>query len=298
MDSIQNITSKNITPSSVIHPQISTILNSIFHNKSNNINITYNITSTILNSIFGNKIKNLTINLPTRTNLLLFNNTKIQSTNFEKSSIIKVNNNTNINNITYYNETDLSDNLLESNINKTINKKDTTIYNSIIENTFINNSYDLHNQSNIISQVNNTSHNILKLIIGIIFPIIFILFLICLIYCCIKRRKKLSMNNNDLNKIKLKTSGSKVSYKKIQNTSNLNIINPNNMSMSEIKVQNIKNVNLMSRSSGSSSSSRRKRDKNTNTKHNNMMGVEGQKKVQNEIKEQIKQIVINDNINN
>ena len=106
------------------------------------------------------------------------------------------------------------------------------------------------------------------------------------------------MNNNDLNKIKLKTSGSKVSYKKIQNTSNLNIINPNNMSMSEIKVQNIKNVNLMSRSSGSSSSSRRKRDKNTNSRHNNMMGVEGQKKVQNEIKEQIKQIVINDNINN
>ena len=81
-------------------------------------------------------------------------------------------------------------------------------------------------------------------------------------------------------------------------------MNPNNMSMSEIKVQNLKDEihDIITNSSGSSSSSgRRKRDKKKSGNNNKIPGYSGQeanKGVQNNIKEEIKQYVIDENSNN
>ena len=68
----------------------------------------------------------------------------------------------------------------------------------------------------------------------------------------------------------------------MQNTSNINLIIPDNLSMSKIKAQNIQNESLMSKNSGSSTS-RRLRENNDIDKNNNfMMSGEGQKEVRNE----------------
>lgn len=174
---------------------------------------------------------------------------------------------------------------------------------------FVNSSKSLNisnnsSKSNSILIENKINANNYTLYLGILCPIILIL-VICIIYCCIKRRKKLSMNNeiNDLNRIKFKNSAQKIPYNKLQNTSGVNNVNvnPNNISMSEIKVQNLKDEihDIITNSSGSSSSSgRRKRDKKKSSKIPGYSGQEGNKGVQNNIKEEIKQYVIDENSNN
>ena len=311
MDSIKNNTSIITLVTSDIYNsnlnRISTVIQETMINKFSQANTTSTLyTNNIINHTILNKsnvIEKSIIIPPISDNLInsIFNH--IETTSLQNNSFIKNDNNniiTNVSDITYSNETHILNSIFESNNNKTNNKnKQEDLINdgNLTDDIMTNNK---NNQSNIINNIQTNSYDRITLILGIIFPLIFILFIIYLIYCCIKRKKKLNMlDHNDLNKIKLKTSGSKVSYKKIQNTSNNNIINPNNISMSEIKVQNIKSESIISRSSGSSSSSRRKREKNINAKENNMiMGEEGRKEVQNEIKEQIKQIVINDNNKN
>ena len=175
---------------------------------------------------------------------------------------------------------------------------------------FVNSSKSLNisnnsSKSNSILIENKINANNYTLYLGILCPIILIL-VICIIYCGIKRRKKLSMNNNeinDLNRIKFKNSAQKIPYNKLQNTSGVNNVNvnPNNISMSEIKVQNLKDEihDIITNSSGSSSSSgRRKRDKKKSSKIPGYSGQEGNKGVQNNIKEEIKQYVIDENSNN
>ena len=201
-----------------------------------------------------------------------------------KSTIINNKKNLTINDIQNLNDIKYNKTKINDNSNELIN---TSYSNSTISN---NNLYS----KNISDQKINKDFYLL--IIGICLPIILIILILLLIYYFIKRKKKSQsdpFNHNNLNKVKFNLA-SKLSYKKIQNTSNLNIINNNNnMSMSEIKMQNFKSE--LNNSSNSFSSGKRKREKNKN----NDIRIENknQKEIQNEIKEQIKQIVIDENSN-
>ena len=96
----------------------------------------------------------------------------------------------------------------------------------------------------------------------------------------------------------------KKSYNRIMNTSGINNINQNENNLSEIKIQNMKEeVNNIINNNTGSSSGRRKREKRKigKGKHNNVKEFdikEEQKEMQNEIKEQIKQFVIEEHNNN
>ena len=158
----------------------------------------------------------------------------------------------------------------------------------------INNSYS----SNNIFHENKSSF---------LLPIIIISIIILICYFLKKKKSKMSQASNfDLNRINFKNPGLKVPYNKLQNTSNINAgINANNISMSEIKVQNLKDEihNIITNSSGGSNSSgRRKREKKKGSKNNNKIPgnttQQEKKGIQNEIKEQIKQYVIDEHINN
>ena len=274
-----------------------------------------NLTRGLNNTNTKNSIDSIISNL---TNLIITNNISIQNSTIinNYNHNYKFNNNLLETLILNISSTDIFSQFQENPINikqsliidinsqeknnNNISKifKNEIINNNIYGNNSLNKSN--HNMNINSSQINN--NDIYALIIGIIFPIIFILFILLLIYFCIKRKRKLNnnafSNHNDLNKIKIKTSGSKLPYKKIQNTSKLNILNSNNISMSEIKVQNFKSdINNILSNSGNSSSSRRKREKNINN-NKNIMDNEKQKEVQNEIKEQIKKYVIDEHINN
>jgi hypothetical protein len=157
--------------------------------------------------------------------------------------------------------------------------------------------------------INKTLDKNVALFLGIIIPV-FLIILVILICYCIKKRMKVKMSSISSDNINQKNlsnkSRIKQPYNRIQNTSGLNNmeVNPNVLSMNEIKVQNM-NVdlhhnanNISSHSSGSSSSSRRRKREKKKSSNNNMMGEEGQKGMQNEIKEQIKQIVIDEHNNN
>ena len=109
-----------------------------------------------------------------------------------------------------------------------------------------------------------------------------------------------SNTNIEQNKIFYKNSGKKQPYNRIQNTSGMNNnigLTPNNLS--EIKVQNMKQEihNIISNASGSSSG-RRKREKKKKPGNNNMGGFGGKEGMQNEIKEEMKQYVIDEHNNN
>ena len=185
-------------------------------------------------------------------------------------------------------------NLSDIKYNKTkINNNSNEFINISYNNSTISNN-NLYSK-NISDQKNNKDFYLL--IIGICLPIILIILILLLIFYLVKRKKKSQpdpFNHNNLNKVKFNLA-SKLSYKKIQNTSNLNIINNNNnMSMSEIKMQNFKSE--LNNSSNSFSSGKRKREKNKNNDINKIAN-KNQKEIQNEIKEQIKQIVIDENSN-
>ena len=91
---------------------------------------------------------------------------------------------------------------------------------------------------------------------------------------------------------------------RIQNTSGFNVgINPNNFSMSEIKVQNLKDEihNIITNNSGGSNSSgKRKREKKKKENNSNLnnSSQENKRGIQNEMKEEIKQYVIDEHLNN
>ena len=157
--------------------------------------------------------------------------------------------------------------------------------------------------------INKSLDTNIALFLGILIPVILIILVILICYI-IKKRMKLKMSSISSDNINQKNlsnkSRIKQPYNRIQNTSGLNNmeVNPNVLSMNEIKVQNM-NVdlhhnanNISSHSSGSSSSSRRRKREKKKSSNNNMMGQEGQKGIQNEIKEQIKQIVIDEHNNN
>ena len=195
-------------------------------------------------------------------------------------------------------------------------EKNNTIFNNTNNNTLkdisaLNNTNNI-NQTNpflketikipIINKHMDTKYAIL---LGISIPILLILLILVICYYIrkkIRSRMLLTTNSNiEQNKINYKNN-KKQSYNRLQNTSGLNNnigINPNNLS--EIKVQNMKEEinNIISNSSGSSSG-RRRREKKKKPANNNMAGFEGkegEKGIQNEIKEQIKQYVIDEHNN-
>ena len=308
------------------------IINSIYFS-FNNLNSNKTLINTLVNQkIFrSNIVKNL-------SNESTYPRTFINNTNINRiESILNKNefiqnrqSYINITNINYLNNKTILqshlnflnfDNTINNNIS--INASKTILDNSInfkniIKSTLIKNFLNENNKGNNINQsktllpdtnMNKSSSINYGITLGIFLPIILVI--IFFIFYCIKRKKRASMSSssndiNDLNRIKFKTPGQNLPYNKLQNTSGVNNINinPNNMSMSEIKVQNLKDEihNIISNSSGSSSSSgRRKRNKKKSENKNNIPGFSGQNNdegAQNEIKEQIKQYVMDEQINN
>jgi hypothetical protein len=172
-----------------------------------------------------------------------------------------------------------------------------------------NNSKPFLSETVNIPLINKSLDRNVALFLGILIPVILIILVILICYCIKKRikSKMSSISSDNMNQKGLSNqSRIKQPYNRIQNTSGLNNMeaNPNVLSMNEIKVQNMnvdlhRNVNnISSHSSGSSSSSRRRKREKKKSSNNNMMGEEGQKGMQNEIKEQIKQIVIDEHNNN
>jgi len=317
--SIINTNITNIPSSSILNLNTisygpnQTILKTIDSYSLNLTNISNNNSNfnneTMFNSLINqNLIYNITKTSSEITTLETLIKT-IDNTEITKSLIEKIKsegNTTNYNNT--FNIQSIPKNNIETNIINNISNI------SKFNQAFFDNSSNNLNISNNSSQSNSilidNKFNIgnYTLYLGILCPIILII-VICMIYCVIKRRKKSYMNNNeinDLNRIKFKNSAQKIPYNKLQNTSGVNnvSVNPNNISMSEIKVQNLKDEihDIITNSSGSSSSSgRRKRDKKksgNNSKIPGYSGQEGNKGVQNNIKEEIKQYVIDENSNN
>ena len=195
-------------------------------------------------------------------------------------------------------------------------EKNTTIFNNTNNNTLkdisaLNNTNNI-NQTNLFSKetikipiINKHMDTKYAILLGISIPILLILLILVICYYIrkkIRSRMLLTTNSNiEQNKINYKNN-KKQSYNKLQNTSGFNNnigINPNNLS--EIKVQNMKEEinNIISNTSGSSSG-RRRREKKKKPANNNMPGFEGkegEKGKQNEIKEQIKQYVIDEHNN-
>ena len=208
------------------------------------------------------------------------------------STILKIENNTispNVSNNILVNET--LDDFIKSNIT----------------NNNINQSKQLLPDTFLVPIVNKNMNTNLFLCLSIGIPVILIFLIIVICYFLKKRYKsKISSTANDSvdqKQIQMNEFQKKQPYNRIQNTSGLNniVVTPNNLS--EIKVHNLKEEinNIMSNNSGSSSG-RRKRVKKKKGNNNNKMagldGQEGEKGIQNEIKEQIKQYVIDEHNNN
>lgn len=161
-------------------------------------------------------------------------------------------------------------------------------------------------QNNIIINKNNNNYSDdsnISTILGIGLPILITIVLILIYFIKKKIKKPCLKEKKNLDEIQIKNSGSKKYQKEIQNTSSLNILDPNNnISMSDIKILNMKSDlnSILSRSSvdSLSSSGQRKRypKKKDKKKAKNIIGQDpvNQEKVKNEIKEEIKQIVIDE----
>ena len=205
----------------------------------------------------------------------------------------------------------LTDQIKEN--DSTINK---TIINqiNILNNTNGNNNNATKNNSFIKNIRHEIMNNIKKIDkkyitgIEILLPlIIIIIFIFFIVYLFKKRKKKLVIqeqnNNLDKNGMNFQSSVNKAPYNRLQNTSGFNVgLNPNNYSMSEIKVQNLKDEihNIITNNSGGSNSSgKRKREKRKIANNNsNFSSQEKNKGIQNEMKEEIKQYVIDEHLNN
>ena len=270
---------------------------------SSTSDIYYNNTISQLSTLLINKPKlneNITNNV--LTSVIRNQNTEIEQKNDMDSSVIK-NDNINNNNENYINNSKIITHLISTTTkedmiideeikrierpNETIieeNESTTTIGKNKMKIPLINRIYDI------------------KLVIGlgIFIPLIIIMMIVWLIVRCIRKRRKRNEYNYDMNRINFANKGNKIkSYNKLQDTSGLNVgMNVNNNSISEIKVKNLKEEihNIITNSSGGSNSSgKRKRDKKKlNNKNNNLQGNKG---IQNEIKDQIKQFVFDESIN-
>ena len=294
----------------ISNTEISPINNS--YNKSiYSINETFVSNSTLEINPISHEISKSSILESTRINLKEINkSTIIENTSFS-------------NNITY--STHMNE--ISNNKNDTyINNLDSTVLNivtnsikennQIIANISANNKFDVTNVTSHITEQNNSKniHNKFidnldpKLILGleIFFPIIVLIIAIIFILYCIKRKKKILIQeniNNEKNGIKFQNIVNTIPYNRVQNTSGFNVgINPNNYSMSEIKVQNLKDEihNIINNNSGGSNSSgKRKREKRKMGNNNmNYSSQENNKGIQNEIQEEIKKYVIDEHINN
>ena len=199
-----------------------------------------------------------------------------------------------------------------------INEKDKYINNTsqnqlnILNNTNSKNATNSSRFHRTIKHISNQIVNDIKKIdkkyitgLEIIFPLIILIIIIfCIFYCIKKRRKnKLIEEKNEIEKngLNFQNSANKAPYNRIENTSGFNVgLNPNNFSMSEIKVQNLKdeihNI-ITNKSSGSNSSGKRKRDKRKMGNNNLNISQENNRGIQNEMKEEIKQYVIDEHLN-
>jgi hypothetical protein len=220
--------------------------------------------------------------IPNKTSNL--NNTQIITNNTSSEKPFKNNNNDTIFNNTNYNQT------TQKSISNSIENSNPLLVN------------------NVEGKLGKSETNYLILYIEIMVPI-FLILLIILIYCCIKKRIKSKSNkvendSLDRNKIHGNNSGNKQPYNRIQNTSGFNVgLNTNNLSMSEIKVQNLKDEihNIITNNSGGSNSSGKRKREKRKQGNNNKMNFSSQEKnkgIQNEIKEEIKQYVIDEHLNN
>ena len=274
-----NLDDINDTNYSSINP----ILDSSIYNINDTIE---SIESSIPSYIYQSTYINNTIN----NNLL--NGSNIKSNDSYDILFDKFNNSTNITNIANITK-QIIDNITDNSLHKLNNTNNSISINNKTKSFLPNNVT--------IPIINKTYDTNYALGFGIAIPIILIL-LIVLICHCIKKKIKAkitSVPDYDLNRINFKNKGAK-SYNKLQNTSNLNPgMNANNISMSEIKVQNLKDEihNIISNSSGGSNSSgKRKREKRKgNNTNSNALNNLGSKEKQNEIKDQIKQYVIDEN---
>ena len=300
-------------------------------------NIKYTDIKTNLSEDFVNNsssiFKELTSTLPKFENQFL-NETKNHSTfegnNQITSEILLTHINDIINNTNYIyvhlndSKNASNENTMKNKNNTMMNNIDTTILNILNDskkdnNTIVNktkrNSTHLFKNS---SFIKNIRHQIVdnvkkidkKYITGmeVLFPLIMVILIVILVIYCIKKRKKNQINqeinnNIDKNGINFQNSANKTPYNRIQNTSGFNVgLNPNNLSMSEIKVQNLKDEihNIITNNSGGSNSSgKRKREKRKmGNKNVNNSSQENNKGIQNEIKEEIKQYVIDEHLNN
>ena len=244
---------------------------------------------------------------------LLVSNDIINSSYLYKllSSELIYNNSINITNqsrneIPYSNSENNDTNILNSTIN-TLKENNNNITNSKSDKI---SNYTNNEQENIKSQIIDNIKNIdKKYLIGIeiLLPLIVLILVIIFIIYRFKKKNKLLVqeNNNNLdnNGLKFQNSANNTPYNRIQNTSGFNVgLNPNNFSMSEIKVQNLKDEihNIITNNSGGSNSSgKRKREKRKIG--NNKVDFSSQdnnKGIQNEIKEEIKQYVIDEHQSN
>ena len=240
--------------------------------------------------------------IPENNNKFL-NSQTIHKNGLKSSTVI----NSNYNNTHFDNSS--SDILLDKNINISEIINSSGVNNTFNDSSVVNKTIKHRNpffQKNInIPLINKTYDSKLVLGLGISIPIILIILIILICYYIKKKKKsKMTKPNFELNRINFKNSGLKLPYNKLQNTSNINPnMNANNISMSEIKVQNLKEEihNIITNSSGSNSSSRRKREKKRGSKNNNKIpgypGKQDNKEAQNEMKEQIKQYVIDEKNN-
>ena len=238
-----------------------------------------------------------------KNNNIIINSQTIHKNGLKSSIII----NSNYNNT--YLDNSSSEILLDKNINISEIIKGAGVNNTFNDSNISNKTIKHRNpffQKNInIPLINKTYDSKLVLGLGISIPIILIILIILICYYIKKKKKsKMTKPNFELNRINFKNSGLKLPYNKLQNTSNINPnMNANNISMSEIKVQNLKEEihNIITNSSGSNSSSRRKREKKRGSKNNNKIpgysGKQDNKEAQNEMKEQIKQYVIDEKNN-
>ena len=243
------------------------------NNIINNTNNIHNYTSDIIittNKNFLN-IQNITKNYNVKTEIL-----NIPSDNIKQSNIF-------------------SNTILQTELNNSINKINSTNHNKNFPNKIIDNLKKIDRKYIIVLEI--------------LFPLIFLGLIIFIIIYCIKKRKKNQLltnkiNSYDKNGINFQNSSNNTPYNRIQNTSGFNVgINPNNFSMSEIKVQNLKdeiNNIITNNSGGSNSSGKRKREKKKigNNSNLNNSSQENKRGIQNEMKEEIKQYVIAEHLNN
>jgi len=275
---------------------ISSLINTI-----NISNFDFNITNQILDSSI---IKNETNFTNLNIDKIIINNT--METNILETSIPS-NLSTNIINQTNYTNS-LENNTILNNTNDNIISSNNTLKDiSILNNTGnnINQTKPFLKEKIKIPLINKNMDTKYALILGISIPIILILLIIFICYFNKKKLKAKMLSNTssniEQNKINYKNSAKSQPYNRIQNTSGLNNnigLNPNNLS--EIKVQNMKEEmnNIISNTSGSSSGRRKREKKKTPNNNMGFEGKENQKGIQNEIKEQIKQYVIDEHNNN